>query len=152
MENPEGCAMIFSHNCSIGCLSRQNLLQQPYFYVQKWPSTERQRLLALHHRECKGCTATWIHNRTIGPHSRQNGLRQHCFYLLKMSVNGTSMTFGHASWKINWLSGYIKPQSYYWPSFMVKSVARTWLICPHNECQRSVNNFWLCIIANARVR
>jgi len=70
---------------------------------------ERQQLLALHHRKYNGCAATLMHNRTIGHLSRQNLLRQHCFYVLKMSVNGVSTPFGHAFWKINWLSGDIKP-------------------------------------------
>jgi hypothetical protein len=74
----------------------------------KWTLMECQGFLAVHHRSCKGCAATLMHNRTIGRLSRQNVLRQHCFYALKMSVNGVSTTFGHVSWKINWLSGDIK--------------------------------------------
>jgi hypothetical protein len=66
-----------------------------------------------------------------------------------MSVNGGSTSFGHASWKINWLSGNIKPISYYRPSFLVKIVATTSLLCPNNEHQQTVNDFWLCITANA---
>jgi hypothetical protein len=67
-----------------------------------------------------------------------------------MSVNGASTTFGHASWKINWLCGDIKPEPHYQPSFLVKIVATTSPLCLKNERQWSVNNFWLCIIANAR--
>jgi len=91
-----------------------------------------------------------MHNRTIGRLSRLNLLRQHCFYVLKMSVNGASTTFGHASWKINWLSSEIKPYSYSRPSFLEKIAVTTSLLCPKNERQQSVNDFWLSIIANAR--
>jgi len=35
MENPEGCAMILSHNHTIGRLAKQNLLQRHCFYILK---------------------------------------------------------------------------------------------------------------------
>jgi len=57
----------------------------------------------------EGCVMILRHNRTIGRLSKQNLLRQHYFHVLKMSVNGASTTFGHAFWKINWLSGDMKP-------------------------------------------
>jgi len=42
---------------------------------QKWVSTEHQRLLALHHENCKGCAVASSHNRTIGRLSRRKWLR-----------------------------------------------------------------------------
>jgi len=54
-----------------------------------------------------------IHNQNIGLLARQKILSEHRYYVLKMIVNGASTTFGHASWKIQWLSGNLKPSLYY---------------------------------------
>jgi len=60
-----------------------------------------------------GFAATFIHNRTIDSRSIQKWWQQHRYYVLKMSVNGMSMTFGPASWKMQALCGDIKPYSNY---------------------------------------
>jgi hypothetical protein len=78
-------------------------------------------------------------------------LCQHRDFVLNTSVNGASTTFGLASWKIQGLRGDIELLSNCRPPFYVKMVATTTPLCPKNECQRSVNNFWHCILEKARV-
>jgi len=57
----------------------------------------------------EGFAETLTHDRTIACLSSQKWLGQHGYYVLKMSVNGASVTFGHALWKIPGLCGDIKP-------------------------------------------
>jgi len=78
-------------------------------------------------------------------------LRQHWDYVLNMSVNGASKAFRLASWKMHGLRGDIELSSNYRPPFYTKMVATTLLLCPENERQRSINNFWPCILEKARV-
>jgi len=78
-------------------------------------------------------------------------LWQHRDYVLNTSVNGVSTTFGLASWKIQGLRGNIELSSNCRPPFYPKMVATTSLLCPKNERQRSVNDFWHCILEKARV-
>jgi hypothetical protein len=61
---------------------------------------ERQQLWALYLGKSKGCAATLSRNQTISWLSREKQLRRHHYYVQKMSVNGASTTFRHASWKI----------------------------------------------------
>jgi len=61
------------------------------------------------------------------------------------------MTFGLASWKMQGLRGDIKLSSNYQPPFYAKMIATTLLLCPKNERQQSVNDFWPCILEKARV-
>jgi len=76
----------------------------------------RQQLLAMRLRKWEGSAATLTENRTIGRLSWQKSFQQHRHYALKMSVNGASTTFGHASWKMRWQCGDINSQSNYGPS------------------------------------
>ena len=78
-------------------------------------------------------------------------LRQHRDYVLNMSVNGASTAFRLASWQMQGLRGEIELSSNYRLPFYAKMVATTSLVCPKNERQRSVNNFWPCILEKARV-
>jgi len=78
-------------------------------------------------------------------------LCQHRDYVLNTSVNGASTTFGLASWKIQGLCGNIELSSNCRPPFYAKMVATTSLLCPKNERQRSINDFWHCIMVKARV-
>ena len=109
MTYPVGCAVTVRHNQTIGHLSIGQWWWQHFYYVLKWASTERQRFLALHLRNCMGCEATLRQNRAIGRHSRQNLLQQHRYYVVKMSVNGASTTLGLVSWKILVLCSNIRP-------------------------------------------
>jgi hypothetical protein len=70
---------------------------------------ERQQFLALHLGKCIGCAVTLPHNRATHCLSRQKLFQQHRYYVLKMSVNGSSTTFGLISWKILGLCGGMKP-------------------------------------------
>jgi hypothetical protein len=56
-----------------------------------------------------GYAMTLTHNRTIGCIATDKWVLQRCYYVLKMSVNGASMTFGHASWTIQGLCGDVVP-------------------------------------------
>ena len=78
-------------------------------------------------------------------------LCQHQDYILNPSVNGASTTFRLASWKIQELHGDIKLSSNCWTTFDAKMDATTSLQCAKNERQRSVNDFWHCILQKARV-
>jgi hypothetical protein len=78
-------------------------------------------------------------------------LCQHRDYVLNTNVNGGSTTFGLVSWKIQGLRGDIELSSNFRPPFYAKMVATTSPLCPKNEHQRSVNNFWHCILEKARV-
>jgi hypothetical protein len=78
-------------------------------------------------------------------------LCQHRDYVLNMSVNGASMTFGLESWKIQALRGDMELSSSCRPPFYAKMVATTSPPCPKNDRQRSVNDFWHCILEKARV-
>jgi len=71
---------------------------------------ERQQFLVLHHQKSKGCAVTLTHDPTVGRLSSQQWLQRHRCYVLKMRVNGVTMTFGHASWKIRGLFGDINPK------------------------------------------
>jgi len=82
---------------------------------------------------------------------RQTWLWHHPAYVVNMSVNGASTTFGLQSWKMQGLHGGIKLSSNYRPPFYTKLIATTLLRCPRNECQQRVNDFWPCILENARV-
>jgi hypothetical protein len=56
-----------------------------------------------------GCAATLPDNGGIGCLSRLQLLLKHRYYVPKMSINGASITFGLASWKILEQCGDIKP-------------------------------------------
>jgi hypothetical protein len=53
---------------------------------QQWASTQRRRLLALHHREGKGSAVTFSHNQMIGHHSRKTSLEWYQCHILTMSI------------------------------------------------------------------
>jgi hypothetical protein len=74
----------------------------------KWMSTECEQFLSLHLPKGNGCAAILTYNRTISHLCRQKKLLQHRYYVLKMCVNGAAMTFGIASWRMQWLCGDIK--------------------------------------------
>jgi len=57
----------------------------------------------------EGFAATLTYNRTIACLSSQKWLRQRHYYVLKISITRASTTFGLASWKMQVLSGDIKP-------------------------------------------
>jgi len=76
-----------------------------------------QQLLATHLGKSKGCAAALSHNRNIGRLFRQKSFGQCHYYVLTMSVNGASMIFSLACWKIQGLCGDIKLQSNYQPTF-----------------------------------
>jgi len=78
-------------------------------------------------------------------------LRRHCDYVLNMSVKGASTAVGLALWKMQGLHGDIELSSNYGLPFYAKMVATTSLLCPKNERQWSVNDFWPCILEQARV-
>jgi len=78
-------------------------------------------------------------------------LCQHRDYVLNTSVNRASTTFGLASWKIQGLRGDIELLLNCRPPFYAKMIATTSPLCPKNERQRSVNDFWHCILEKARV-
>jgi len=89
-----------------------------------------------------------IQNRSIGLIYSQT-LLQHAAYLcLKMSVNGASMISGYASWVIRMPIGCRQSYRNYWPPLNVNQIVIPFL--PHlgNERQRSMNDCWLCILAN----
>ena len=68
-----------------------------------------------------------------------------------MSVNGASTAFGLASSKMQGLLGDIELSSNYRPPVYAEMVATTSLLIPKNERQWSVNDFWPCILEEARV-
>jgi len=78
-------------------------------------------------------------------------LWQHWDYVLNTSVNGASTTFGLASSKIQELRSDIELSSNCRPPFYAKMVVTISLLCPKNERQWSVNDFWHCILQKARV-
>jgi len=78
-------------------------------------------------------------------------LRQHRDYVLNMSVNAASNASSLASWKMQGLHGNIELSLDYRPPFYVKMVEKTSLLCPKNERQWSVNNFWPGILEMAWV-
>ena len=77
-------------------------------------------------------------------------MRLHRYYVIKMSVNGASTTFCLASRTIRGQCGDSKTQSKYQPSFLAKMLLTTSSLCPKNVRQRSVNDFWPCIMDNPR--
>ena len=95
-----------------------------------------------------GCAITVGHNRTIGSLSMAQWWEQHIYYVLKMSVKRASMTFDLASWKMHGLCGNVTLSSRNRPPFWAKTLATTSLLCPQNERQRSVNDFWPWIMEN----
>jgi hypothetical protein len=78
-------------------------------------------------------------------------LRKHWDYVLNVSINGASTTFGLASWSMQGLRGDIELSLNYWPPFYVIMVATTSLLCPKNERQWRINDFWPCIVEKTRV-
>jgi hypothetical protein len=75
---------------------------------------------------------------------------QHFYYCLKMSVHRVSTTFGLALWKLHGLCGNVTPYLRYQPPFQAKTLATALQLCAKNERQRSVNDFWPCIMENPR--
>jgi hypothetical protein len=78
-------------------------------------------------------------------------LWQHWDYVLNMSVNWAWTTFGLPWWKMQGLRGNIQLSLNYRPPFYPKMVPTTSQLCPKNECQRSVNDFWPQSLAKAWV-
>src|SRR5713226_2907198 len=66
----------------------------------------------------------------------------------KMSVHGASTIFGHASWEITPPIGCIQSQRNFWPPLLTKQTAIPSLPHHENEHQRSVNDFWSCVLGN----
>jgi len=81
----------------------------------------------------------------------QTWLCQHRDCVLNTKFNGTSTTFGRASWKIQGLRADIQLSLNCRPPFYAKMVATISLLCPKNELQWSINDFWHCIMEMARV-
>jgi len=92
--------------------------------------------------------ATLSHNLIFRFLPRQKWLRQHRYYVLKISLNGVSTTFRHASSKIRGQCGNINTESNYRPCFWANILLTTSLLCPKNKHQRSVNNLRPSIIEN----
>jgi hypothetical protein len=98
-----------------------------------------------------GSLQPWLIIKLSPPFLGKTWLWQHQDNVLNMSINGASMTFGLASWKMQGLRGDIKLLSNYWSPLYGKMVATASLLCTNIERQWSVNNFWPCICAQARV-
>ena len=98
---------------------------------QKWASTERQRLLALHPWQCKGCASTSRHNQTIGCLSRWKCFLRHHHCTLKITINGALTISGLAIWKINGLYCFIGSYSNYWLAYN-STILPPWL-SPRNK-------------------
>jgi hypothetical protein len=65
-----------------------------------------------------------------------------------MSINRQSMIFSFTSWVIYILIGCRHPFIKYWQPLQTSTTASYSLSHPENECQLSVNDFWLCIVGN----
>jgi hypothetical protein len=71
--------------------------------------------------------------------------------VLNISLNRASTTYGLASRTMQGLCGDTTLSSNIWPPCYAKMVGTTMLLCHINERQWSVNDFWPCILENARV-
>jgi len=89
-------------------------------------------------------------NQSIGRLQGQKYHRQHLYYLLKMSINGASTILVFASWIIKQLCDNIELYLKFWLHIWEKIAATISLRPPENEHQRSVNDFWFCIMDTQR--
>jgi len=115
---------------------------------RKWASTEGQRFLVMYVWPLKGDRAAVFHNKRTGSLLWQNNEQHgHC-PILKVSVKGVSMIFSLVCTVIEKWPGRCFPWSQCYPP----SLAKQWTTrsVPHyeNERQRSVIDFWLCILCN----
>jgi len=86
----------------------------------------------------------------IGRLSTEKCWREHRDYLLKLSVNRASTIFSLAFGIIQGLRNDIYRHCIYRPPFDAKMLERTSRLSPKIERQRSVNDFWSCIMHNRR--
>jgi len=75
-----------------------------------------------------------------------------CLYISKvsskMSINGASTIYSLTHLAITRLHSHISPRRKYWPSRLVQWQATRSLPDHRNQHQRSVNDFWSCILHN----
>jgi hypothetical protein len=76
---------------------------------------------------------------------------QHRDNVLNTSVNGASMTFGLASWKLQGMRGDIELSSNCRPPVYPKMGVTTTLLCSNHGHQQSVKNFLHWILEKTRI-
>jgi len=109
-------------------------------------STEHQQFSVLPCWLSKGCIVTSFPRWSIGRLYRyKRKSYTHC-PTLEMTVNGASTMFGPVSLITNWIGNCGNPQSIYRPPICAKMLVRTKLLRLKNDCQRSVNIVWYCIL------
>jgi hypothetical protein len=67
---------------------------------------------------------------------------------MKMSVDGASTIFGHASWEITPPIGCSQSYRNYWLPLQIKQIAIPSLPHLQNERQQSINDCWPSIMVN----
>jgi len=114
--------------------------------IWKWSSIQRQWLIAWHLGESEWRLVAHIHISGIGCLDMQNQNWNAPCPTMKFSVNRVWTIFGPVS-KLNekWLGrSYAKPM--YWQLVYAKEKATRSLAQSEYEGQRSVNDYWLCIL------
>ena len=72
-----------------------------------------------------------------------------CFDVINVSVNRVSTIFSLIHWAIDGLHCHILRKWQYWSVFLRKRQMTCSLAHPKNECQRSINDFWHCVMKHA---
>jgi len=114
----------------------------------KWASTERQQLQVVNLELSEGRQVTLSHKQSIGRLYSQKRKRNAPYPILQMRVNGASKVFGYAPCVIWMPIGCRMSWMNYSLHLKQKDKAKHSLPHLENECQRSVTDFWSCILGN----